>query len=373
MTPHTLIVGAGPYGISLGVALHHAGLPFTIVGKPFSLWLDHTIDSMALRSDYQSSELYSPRGELGYARFCRETTPDRGGLRDSVRGRIPVPLFRKYLLWIRDRLPFPVLEDMVSDLRRKSEGFVARTGGGAHIQASRVVLATGIEAHRHVPAELSHLPPDRVIHSYFVGDYRPLRGERILVVGGGQSAAEAIDLLATNNEIVWHHRSPLRFYSEPLDLPRPLFKLILRTPAILRLLPRSWVARWLRRFTQVTITPEYRERLAPIPKATAADVAALRVEDGALVDGSGRRHDRVLSCTGYRYDLGRLKFLAPELRDEIRCDGTWPAVDGRFRTSAPGLYIIGGMAEPVFGPALRFMIGCKYTAQSLSSTFAAAA
>ena len=36
-----LIIGAGPYGLSLGSRLRHLGIDYRIVGVPMSFWRQH--------------------------------------------------------------------------------------------------------------------------------------------------------------------------------------------------------------------------------------------------------------------------------------------------------------------------------------------
>jgi hypothetical protein len=79
-------------------------------------------------------------------------------------------------------------------------------------------------------------------------------------------------------------------------------------------------------------------------------------------DGSRREADLVVVCVGYRFDLARLKWLAPELRTAIHTDDGWPVLDRAFRTSDKALQMVGFAAERRFGPLTRFVSGCNFTA-----------
>ena len=86
--------------------------------------------------------------------------------------------------------------------------------------------------------------PSQVVRIYNIDtielatdSYCDFAGKRLLVVGGGQSAAEVLAHLLATNVVAWHHRSEVRYYNVPLQLPEPLFKLIAQSPGILHHLP----------------------------------------------------------------------------------------------------------------------------------------
>ena len=45
-----------------------------------------------------------------------------------------------------------------------------------------------------------------------------------------------------------------------------------------------------------------------------------------------------LERDGYRVDIDRLRFLSPELRNQLRLNAGAPRLSGRFESSIPGLY-----------------------------------
>jgi lysine/ornithine N-monooxygenase len=362
-----LIVGAGPYGISLANELHRRGVPFTLVGEPFSLWLRHVLSPARLRSDVNASEVWTHDGAWNLRRYLRRA--HGRAARDIEKHRIPVEVFRGYARWILARLPFPVRRERVVALARRAEGgFEATFADGGRLAASRVVLACGIEPYRRLPACLTALPAGTVVHSYDVGEVEEARGRRLLVVGGGQSAAELVVHLARHNRGTWVHRSPRRFWAEPINLPRLAFRLLLHASALTVFVPR-----FLRRalgsdFVASTITPDLRPVLGvPNVRRLRADAADLHLEpegEGVRSSVLGESYDRVVACTGYRMALERLAFLDATLQCDVRVDDRGaPHLGVDFSTSVPGLYAIGGLAEPSHGPAQRFMFGCREAAR----------
>src|SRR5438128_6709534 len=223
-TTDVLIVGAGPYGISLSYELHRRGIPFEVVGHPFSLWRRHTLSSTHLRSDINASQVFARDDRFSLRTFLRANYSASEAAR-IMRGRIPVEAFRRYADWILADLPYRPLERKVTRLQLKNDGitngFIATLDDGAEIAARRVVLASGIESHQVLPECLARLPNRFVMHSWRVREIERITGRRVLIVGGGQSAGEILAHLANDNEIVWAYRSPLIFFSGSINLPRP--------------------------------------------------------------------------------------------------------------------------------------------------------
>jgi cation diffusion facilitator CzcD-associated flavoprotein CzcO len=69
---NTIIVGAGPYGLSIASHLRHDCVPFRIFGHPMDTWISHMPKGMMLKSDGFASSLYDPQGTLSLKKFCAE-------------------------------------------------------------------------------------------------------------------------------------------------------------------------------------------------------------------------------------------------------------------------------------------------------------
>ena len=90
----------------------------------------------------------------------------------------------------------------------------------------------------------------------------------------------------------------------------------------------------------------------------------LRVD---ISDGSQREVDDVLIACGYRFELDRLSFLSPELRNRIAVRDGWPVLDRCFRSTDPRVQFVGYPAEGRFGPISRFVLGTKFTATRVAA------
>jgi FAD binding domain-containing protein len=80
------IVGAGPYGLSLGAHLRRAGVSMRQFGKVIDSWRTAMPNRMYLTSPAAASSLSGPDGTHTLRAFCRET--GRGGAPNGL----PVPL-----------------------------------------------------------------------------------------------------------------------------------------------------------------------------------------------------------------------------------------------------------------------------------------
>ena len=67
----TVIIGAGPYGLSIAAHLRHRGIPFRIFGRPMDSWLQHMPKGMMLKSDGFASDIYDPEQSLHFAAVLR--------------------------------------------------------------------------------------------------------------------------------------------------------------------------------------------------------------------------------------------------------------------------------------------------------------
>lgn len=122
-----------------------------------------------------------------------------------------------------------------------------------------------------------------------------------------------------------------------------------------------------------------RERVeGELPVLQGHRVTGARAEGAEIVltiaSGTGSRElavDHVIAATGYRVHLGRLDFLAPELRDQVRCVGGWPHLTGSFESSVPGLFFISLTAAETFGPVMRFVCGAGFAARRVTRAVAA--
>src|SRR5437899_1536086 len=149
-----VIIGAGPYGLSLAAHLRARGISYRIFGKPMDFWLTQMPSGMSLKSDGFASNLYDPEDSFTLKRFCREH-----GIAYADIG-IPVRLdtFNAYGLAFRAAMVPDLEERMVVALSRQSRGFVITLDDGEVVTALNVIVAVGISHFAHIPSTLAELP-----------------------------------------------------------------------------------------------------------------------------------------------------------------------------------------------------------------------
>ena len=388
MDVDTTIVGAGPYGLSIAAHLRAAGLPFELLGKPMESWRRFMPEGMLLKSERFASSLWDPRRRHTLQRYCES----RGLPWQPVGSPLSLALFLQYATWFRERAVGEPRDVRVTGLQRVPGGFAVQLAGGASFMSRRVVLATGHMAFRFVPPELAGLPEPLVMHSTRIGDVKSYAGRELCVIGAGQSALETAALLHENGARVRVLVRRERIEWNAPSKPRPLIARILEPDAgvatgwksvAISELPRTF--RWCfaperrHRFVASSYGPGgawwLRERvMGRVSVALGARIASAAADDGGVrvrVQGSRGvselRVDQVVAATGFRIDVERLDYLEPSLAQSIarEIDGI-PALDARYETSVPGLFMVGAASAPVFGPIMRFMYGAKHVAPVLA-------
>ena len=171
-----LIVGAGPAGLATSRELSRAGVRHLVLerGDQIGQTWANLHDSLVLHTARRLSALPGLPFPRGTPQF-----PTRRG-------------FLEYLQQYADELRLRVETSVeVAELRRRDSVWIARTSTGRDIEARAVVVATGIVSNPHVP----EIPGrarygGRVMHSVEYRRPDGFRGQRVLVVGAGNSAGD---------------------------------------------------------------------------------------------------------------------------------------------------------------------------------------
>ncbi len=176
MTFETVIVGAGPYGLSVSAHLRVANLDHVVIGAPMESWRQHMPAKMVLKSERFASNLSDPERRYSLDQFSALR-----GTSYSPRG-VPLPIgeFLDYADWFRRRAVPEVWNTKLRRLRRVANGFELELDDGA-IAARRVILATGHLAFRHFPDALERLvrtAPLLVSHTADHRDFSKFAGQR---------------------------------------------------------------------------------------------------------------------------------------------------------------------------------------------------
>ncbi len=383
-----VIIGAGPYGLSIAAYLRGLGVPFRIFGTAMHSWRRGMPAGMCLKSDGFASNLYDPDRALTLAAY----SAGLGLPYQDVGYPIPLETFIQYGLEFQRRLVPTLEETEVSRLARTSDGFELQTTDGQALNAKRVVLAVGITHFSYVPPPLSDLGPDHVTHSSQHSNPETLRGRSVAIVGAG---ASAVDLAALMHEAgvdvqLVARRNAIDFHSPPVVGPRPWLQRALNprsglglgwrsrlctdAPLLFHALPLHLRLRAVR--SHLGPAPGWFVRdkvVGHVPMHLGAELAQVVVRDNRIhltcrgADGESTLVvDHVIAATGYRVDLRRLRFLDEKLQEDLRTVDNTPVLKTNFETSIPGLYMVGLASANSFGPLTRFAYGAGFTARRLS-------
>jgi cation diffusion facilitator CzcD-associated flavoprotein CzcO len=377
-THPTVVIGAGPYGLSVAAHLKGADLPTLVFGKPMEFWqgMPH---GMKLRSAWSATSLSAPDGAYNLDSY-------RSALGAPQQLPIPLPFFIDYGLWFQRHAVPDVDPTYVESVAVDGGGFRVGLVDGRTVSANRVVVAAGIDRYAHVPAFASGLPESVASHTRASHDFSLFRGATVAVVGGGQSAIESAALLHENGarveliargSIRWlklhDYRGPGRqLLYAPSDVGPPGLNWLLHFPLVFRRFPvrlrkaitrravRPAGARWLidRVIGQVPMTTS-----TQVVRATE-DGRGVRLE---LSDGSTRLVDHVFLATGYKPAVQKLPFIPTLLADHIRQRDGFPVLNRWLESSVPGLHFVGGLADHSYGPICRFVSGADVAARQITA------
>jgi FAD-dependent urate hydroxylase len=385
------IVGAGPYGLSLGAHLRKAGVSVRQFGRPMQLWRDFMPEGMFLKSQGFASNLSDPDHTHTLEAYCKLTG------RPYAHYGLPVPLdeFVAYGEWFRTELVPDIDEVLVSDISQAGDGFEVTLANSEQVRARKVVVAIGVEAFAHTPELLAALPPAVCTHASAHTDLGAFKGQDVIVVGAGQSALETAALLHEKGASVQlvARKDTVRWNGVPLALDRPVLQR-LREPE--SGLGSGWATWFYSNHPDVfrhlpTSTRVYRAKTAlgpagaswlrsrvegQFPVLTGQTIQWARMQDGGVrlglrgSDGSQRElaADHVIAGTGYRTDLTRLPFFGNQMLAGLRTvPGTGSSVVGRdYQSTVPGLYVMGPAVAPTMGPVMRFVFGSEHAATTVA-------
>ncbi|RZQ61258.1 flavin-containing monooxygenase [Amycolatopsis suaedae] len=312
-----VIIGGGQSGLSAARALNGHGIrPLLLEAgpEPTGSWGDY----------YDSLTLFSPARYSAMPGQPFPGDPDGYPRRDEV-----VAYLRRYAGTVDADIRTGTTVTAVEPGPRG--GFTVRTAAGELIPAAGVVAATGSFGNPHLPV----LPgqagfPGRLLHVAGYRDPKPHHGERVVVVGGGNSGVQVGYELAEVADVTLATRAPVTFVAQRRD-GKDLHRWA--DESGFDHLPPQWLIHYLGG-PAVLDTGDYR--------AAVEDGRLPRREMFTAFDGEhvvwpgGRREpvDTVLFATGYRPDLAYLEPLG------ALADGL-PLHSGGLSATHPGLAYVG--------------------------------
>jgi cation diffusion facilitator CzcD-associated flavoprotein CzcO len=383
------IVGAGPYGLSIGAHLKQSAIDFKVFGHPMDAWKMHMPPGMFLKSDGPSTNLCGLKHGLSLEQYC-----ELHGIVYDARTPIPLNIFAEYGVAFQAQL-VPLVERVnIRSVQASGGAYALESADGRLFRAKRIIIAVGIYPFRFVPPEIGHLPPDLYSHSAEYGSVDRLNGMRVAVIGSGASAidvAAALDDRGITPTII-SRREIIRFQAPPSTTAPSLYhrlrypdsgigggwahKLYADAPNIVHRFPKTLRASILRNALGPSSGWKMKERvLGRIPIFYSQTVRRIYLDRNSIrIDLATPDRklttieiDHVIAATGYRTDCEKLEFLAQPLRARIHTYKGSPILSSNFESSSPGLYFVGPASAMSFGPVMRFVFGARFTAHAVTA------
>ncbi len=301
-----VIVGGGPAGILLS-----------------HFCMDHGIRSQTLE-----------RGKIGQS--WRDMRPGMVLLSPAVPGTDWTSLTLAHPLWALPgtRRPFPTREDFLCYVEAFAHdnklavsertsaamarvvpgGFVVVTGEGDEIPCRFLVIATGASSAPRYPEVPGIDGNPSVIHSSDFVNCMAYDRKRVLVVGGGNSAAELCIELAGTAIVTMCVRNPLRYFAESGDLED------------------------IRGSSESVLKELIRFRIVSLRQADP--VVGLSEGTARFQSGAEETYDRIICATGYHP-----RWLSLEGGTVETGEDGFPRISKAGESSVPGLYFCGSLAK----------------------------
>lgn len=368
----TVVIGAGPYGLSVASHLKGRGVETLVFGKTMELWKKMPL-TLCLKSIWTASSISDPKGNFSIDRYIALHKIPR-------QEPIPLSMFLGYALWFQQQAVPDVDQTYVQSLCADGKGFHLDLADGRSVKANKVVLASGISAFAYVPEYARNLPATLAGHTSANSDLSVFKGRKVIVIGNGQSALEyaamlnesgaSVELIA-RGEVKWHSKvlyerlGPARhIFYPPGDVGPPGINWLVAFPGFYRhfpdrikspvyrraVLPRG--AKWLR--PRIEGCVQITEKTQVMKATPQGERLCLTLDDGTT-----REVDYLMLGTGYQPGVQKLPYIDASLKARIQQNNGFPALDKSYEASVPGMYFAGILAGYTFGPTCRFVSGTK--------------
>jgi cation diffusion facilitator CzcD-associated flavoprotein CzcO len=344
--PEVLVIGAGPAGLAVSACLIRHGRRPQVIEKAGSV-------GASWHAHYRRLHLHtvSRHSSLPFVPF------PPGSPRYVPRQQVA-----DYLeSYARQFEIAPSCGEEAVAITRHDERWETLCRGGASFVSRHVVVATGANNVPNVPTFPGQQDyRGRLMHSRDYGDATPFAGQRVLVVGMGNTGAEiALDLAEQGVEVALAVRSPVNLvHRDVLGRPTQVTSMMLaRLPTrmgdavarVLRDLTVGDLGRYGLRTSSVSPLRQLREEghTPVIDVGTLAMIKRGRIGvrrgierftlDGVqFADGRPEPYDAVILATGYRPGLAD---LFPGVRLEVDANGMPPQPAGTGELA--GVFFVG--------------------------------
>lgn len=328
-----VVIGGGQAGLAAGYYLRRAGLDYVILdgqSQPGGAWR-HGWDSLRLFSPAECS----PLPGWGMPRQEGEDFPTAGHVVDYLRA-----YERRYDLPVRR----PV---QVRAVRPAGEHLAVETDAETWL-ARYAISATGTWECPYVPAVPGREQfTGRQLHTVDYRSPEAFRGQRVVIVGGGNSGAQILAEVSQVAQTTWVTLRPPRFMPDDVD-GRALFGVATRRAA--------GGEGGVSELGDIVMVPSVRGARDRGVLHAQPMFERLTTHGVRWPDGTEQPCDAIIWCTGFRPNLAHLAPLLPGPEQGE------PAMEGTRSVDEPRLYLLG--YGDWTGPASATLVGAGRTAKT---------
>lgn len=335
-----IIIGGGHSALATAYFLNREKINFVILDAnehPGGSWT----------KTWESLKLFSPKEYSSLPGWMMPPTKDLYPSREEI---------VNYLTKYEKRYDFKVERPVVvQSVNQVGEIFSVSTDKGQH--SSRVVIsATGNWSGPFIPNYKGRDTfKGHQVHSAYYHDPDPFKEQRVLIVGGGNSAAQILAEVSKVAQTVWVTREPPEFLPDDVD-GRYLFNLATKKYQAMLKGEVIEEAHNLAKIVMVESVKEARSRDVLHAKPPFAEIKSNSV---VWDDGTEEKIDSIIWCTGFKSKLDHLSPLKV-----INAEGRVDTKDSRSIV-CPGLWLVGYGDWTGFASAT--LIGVQRVAKSTAA------
>jgi len=313
----TLVIGAGQAGLAAGYVLKQAGLTFTLLdatATPTGSWPHY----------YESLRLFSPARFSSLPGYPFPGDPYRYPCRDEVSA---------YLQAYAEHFSLPILfHQEVDQVKQVGSHFQVMAATGTSYQARTVIAATGPFRQPHLPVfpGQEHFQ-GQILHAAAYRFPDPFRGQRVLVVGAGNSAVQIAVELAKVAQVTLTSRRSVRFLPQ-----RPWGRDVHFWMGLLGVDRLAWPSLWQRMTSNPVLDAgPYQAAIAASRPDWRPLFERLTPQGVMWTNGQAEAVDTIILATGYQFQPAYLSDLPV-------CDEQGRVQHRRGSSvSVPGLFFLG--------------------------------
>lgn len=311
-----VIIGGGQSALATAYFLRRENIDFLILDA-------NEIPGGAWTRTWDSLKLFSPKEYSSLPGWMMPATEETYPSKKEI---------ISYLTEYEKRYGFEIRRPVnVVDVFYQNRVYQIKTDHGP-IYSKTLVSATGNWSHPFIPTYRGQDIFGGVqVHSAFYQNAVEFKGKRVLIVGGGNSAAQVLAEVSKIAETIWVTKTPPEFLPDEVD-GRYLFNLATRK---YQAMLKGEVFEEAHDLTKIVMVDSVKEARSRGALEARGPFDHFTIDSVVWADGHEENIDVIIWCTGFRPNLRHLKSLSIEDNNEKI------ATTGPRSLKYPGLWFVG--------------------------------